>query len=267
MYFNIYLISFLFIQVMMSLLFLLAQKKKDNSIVDVFWGIGFCLISMNAFLLAGEYDKRKFLMLVMVLAWGIRLALYIYQRNKGKGEDFRYAAWRKEWGNKAAWIAFWKVFMLQGAFMFIISLPIMHVMYFSMQFGNVLDVIGLTVWLSGYMMEAIADRQMKMFKADSANKGKIIQQGLWSISRHPNYLGEILVWWGIFIVSLNADRWYISLISPLVVTWLLSSVSGVPMLERKYKNKPEFQEYAKRVPALVPNFEGLKKLWKMVVSR
>lgn len=258
---NIYLFSLLFVEAMMCVVFVLAQYRKDNSIVDIFWGTGFCLIALNSYLLTWEYDPRKTLMLMMVLAWGVRLSIYLYLRNKGKGEDYRYAAWRKEWGENAARKAFWKVFMLQGFFMFIISLPVLHVMNFSYKFGNVLDLIGLAVWLTGFLIESIGDYQLKVFKSRASNKGRIMQEGLWSVSRHPNYLGEVLVWWGIFIVSLNADRWYISLISPMVITWLLTRVSGVPMLEKKYRDNAEFQEYAARVPAFFPTLDGWKKVF------
>jgi steroid 5-alpha reductase family enzyme len=253
MFGNLYFFYGLLILVMMTAMYLLAQWKKDNSIVDVFWGLGFCFIAVAGFVFTEESSPRASCMLFMVLVWGLRLAWYIGGRNLGQPEDFRYAQWRKEWGKQAWWRAYLQVFLLQGFFMFIVSLPIIHVMSFSDVGLHWLDFLGIVVWLIGFLTEAIADEQMKRFKARPGTQGQLIEEGLWAISRHPNYLGEILLWWGIFIVALGAPYWHISLISPLVITWLLSSVSGVPMLERKYQGRADFEAYKRRVPALFPN--------------
>jgi steroid 5-alpha reductase family enzyme len=237
---NTYLFYILIVFALMTALYVLAQWKKDNSIVDIFWGLGFSIVAVLGFLLAEERDARKLLVLLMVLIWGVRLAVYIGRRNRGKGEDYRYVQWRKEWGRNAWWRSYLQVFILQGAFMFIIALPIIHVMSFSEGGLRWIDYLGATVWMTGFIIEAIADKQMMRFKARPGTSGQLIDEGLWSISRHPNYLGEMILWWGVFIVSFSAPVAYLSFLSPVVVTWLLSSVSGVPMLERKYQGRPDF---------------------------
>lgn len=249
---NIYWLYPLIIFIMMSVLFLLAQKKKDNSIVDIFWGIGFCLLAFNSFLWNEDYDMRKTITLILVFIWGIRLSVHIYNRNKNLPEDFRYQEWRKKWGKQQAINAYFRVFLLQGFFMFIIALPILHISNFSQSPINLIDVVGIIVWLIGFCFEAIADHQKKQFKSNPENKEKIMQSGLWSISRHPNYFGEILIWWGLWLISLSCARWYFSILSPLVITWLIIYVSGIPLLEAKYKNNKAFEEYKKIVPKIIP---------------
>lgn len=236
----------------MSIMYLIALRKGDNSIVDIFWGLGFCILAVNSFLWAEDYDIRKGVTLLLILVWGIRLSIFLYNRNKVKGEDARYEEMRKNWGENANVYAFFQVFMLQGFFMFIISLPIIHIQNFSTHDFKITDLLGVILWSIGFYFEAVGDRQKFIFAKDPANKGKFIQTGLWSKSRHPNYFGEILIWWGIFMLSAGCARWYISIISPLVVTFLLTKVSGVPMLEKKYDNDVDYQEYKKNVPALFP---------------
>ncbi len=249
---NIYWLYPLIIIVMMTILYFVAQRKGDNSIVDIFWGLGFCILAANSFLWAEDYDVRKGVTLLLVLVWGLRLSIFIYKRNKGKPEDFRYVEMRKNWGGKARVYAFFQVFMLQGFIMFIIALPILHIQNFSTPPFTLLDALGIIVWAIGFYFEAVGDRQKYLFAKDPANKGKFIQSGLWNKSRHPNYFGEILMWWGIFLLSAGCARWYLSLISPIVMTLLLTKVSGVPLLEKKYAANPEYQEYKKRVSALIP---------------
>lgn len=238
----------------MTGLYFFAQRKNDNSIVDIFWGLGFCIISLNSFLWADDYDVRKGVTLLLVLIWGIRLSAFIYKRNKGKGEDYRYQAMRKSWGKKAKLYAYFQVFLLQGFFMFIISLPILHVQNFSTPPFTVWDGIGVILWVIGFYYEAVADKQKWAFSQNPENKGKFIRTGLWSTSRHPNYFGEILMWWGIFLLSAGCARWYVSLLSPIIVTILITKISGVPLLEKKYDGNAEYQNYKKNVPALLPKF-------------
>lgn len=237
-----------------TILYFVAQAKRDNSIVDIFWGVGFCLVAVGVFLVKGESTPRQWLLLSLILIWGVRLAWHIGSRNRGRGEDFRYAAWRKEWGNTQWWRSYLQVFLLQGAIMWIISIPIVLVMSQPNVPLNVLDLAGGLLWVFGFYFEAVADRQLARFKADPANKGRMIQTGLWALSRHPNYFGEITMWWGIFLISLNMSGWYWAMLSPVLLTFLIARVSGVPLLERKYRTHPDFAAYAEKVPELVPRF-------------
>jgi steroid 5-alpha reductase family enzyme len=203
MFGNLYFSYGLFILGMMTVMYFIAQWKKDNSIVDVFWGLGFCFITVAGFVFTEESSPRASCMLFMVLVWGLRLAWYIGGRNLGEPEDFRYAQWRKDWGKHAWWRAYLQVFLLQGFFMFIVSLPIIHVMSFSDVGLHWLDYLGIAVWLIGFLIEAIADAQMKRFKARPGTKGQLIEEGLWvhfqtsELSRrNPTLVGYLLsgVW-------------------------------------------------------------------------
>jgi len=245
-------LSALFVFVYMTALFLVAQIIKNNSIADIGWGIGFILIAVAGMIASGIYSPRQLLLSAMILCWGLRLAGYIFIRNKGKGEDYRYRQWREEWGKHIIWRSFLQVFMLQGFLMLLIALPLIVVNAFPANNITWIDSVGCFVWCVGFYFEARSDYQMMQFKKEPGSKGKIMTRGLWKYSRHPNYFGEALLWWGIFIVSISAGHWWISIISPLLITFLLLKVSGVVMLEKKYEGNAEFEDYAKRTNAFIP---------------
>ena len=234
--------------------FLVAQVIRNNSIVDMGWGAGFVLVALITLFAQGAYVERNLLLVLLVTIWGGRLTYYIVRRNWGKPEDFRYAKWRREWGKWLVPRAFLQVFVLQGLLMLIIGYPIILVNANPEPGLNLLDYLGLLVWLIGFFFESVGDKQMAEFKKDPANKGKIIKSGLWKYTRHPNYFGEATMWWGVFLLSLSVPLGWSGIISPLTITLLLLYVSGVPMLEKKYKDKPEFQEYAKVTNKFFPWF-------------
>lgn len=240
------------------LFFLVAQLIRNNSIVDMGWGAGFIVVALATLLIQGAYVERNLLLLLLVTIWGGRLTYYIVRRNWGKPEDFRYAKWRREWGRWVVPRAFLQVFMLQGFLMLVIGYPIILVNANPQPGLNVLDSLGLIVWLVGFYFESVGDKQMAEFKKNPANKGRIINVGLWKYSRHPNYFGEATMWWGIFLLSLSVPFGWSAIISPLAITLLLLYVSGVPMLEKKYKDNPEFQEYAKVTNKFFPWFPKKK---------
>jgi len=240
----------------MNLLFLLGQLLRDNSIADIGWGLGFVLVAgwMHVFF----SDEGTLLPTVVVGLWGLRLSTYLFYRSRRKGaEDWRYARWREQWGRWAIVRAYLQVFLLQGIFMWIIALPLMQrPAEWPLQWYQ---VAGLLLWLIGFLWEAIADEQLRRFKSDAANQGRIMREGLWKLSRHPNYFGEILLWWGVFLLTLPFGNWVVSLLSPLTITWLLARVSGVPMLEEKYADNPAYQRYVRETNALVPD---VSRYWK-----
>lgn len=246
--------SGLVILCLMTLLWLLSLALKDASIVDIFWGIGFIVVAWFAFSNGQGYLPRKQWMTALVTLWGLRLALHIGIRNGGKPEDFRYAKWREENGARWWWISFFKVFLLQGVLMWIISTPIIAAQ--SSGFPAILtplDLLGALVGLIGLLFELVADLQLTYFRRAELNKGKILTTGLWKYSRHPNYFGEAVVWWGIYIIALAAGAWW-TIFSPILMTWLLLRVSGVAMLERTMKAKPGYEEYTRKTSAFVPRF-------------
>lgn len=240
------------ILLMMILLWLLSLLLKNSSIVDIFWGIGFIVITWIAYKYGQGYLPRKQWMTAMVTLWGLRLALHIGLRNWGKPEDFRYAKWREENGANWWWVSLFKVFFLQGILMWLISAPILAAQSFG--FPAILtpmDLIGALVWGFGLLFESISDLQLTLFKRNTENKGKLLASGLWKFSRHPNYFGESLVWWGIYIVALAAGAWW-TVFSPVLMTWPLLRVSGVAMLERTMSLKPGYEEYVRKTSTIVP---------------
>jgi steroid 5-alpha reductase family enzyme len=240
--------------VYMTVVFLIAILAKDNSIVDVGWGPGFILVAVVTFFLRPGFEARHVLITVLVLIWGLRLATHIFLRNWGRGEDFRYAKWRKDWGRWFIPRSFFQVFMLQGVFMLLISSPIILVNRSRESGLTMLDALGGLVWLTGFLFEAVGDYQLKRFKQKPESRGKIMTAGLWKYTRHPNYFGEAVLWWGIWLVALSVDSGWAAIISPLTISFLLLKVSGVAMLEKKYAGNEEFAAYARRTSPFFPWF-------------
>lgn len=252
--------------VYMACWFIVAIALRDNGIADIAWGIGFICIAVVLWSLAGSTTIRQYLLNGLTVIWGIRLAVHILVRNNCRPEeDFRYKQWREAWGKRWQWRTFWQVFMLQGFFMCVIAQPIFlgntAAVYpaaqpLALPSLGMADILGILLFVVGFLFEAIGDYQLLRFKQNQANKGRIMTLGLWKYTRHPNYFGEMLLWWGMaFIAAASGHRWALSaFISPIVLTWLLLRVSGVPMLEKKYAGNPEFEQYARQTPAFFPRF-------------
>jgi steroid 5-alpha reductase family enzyme len=256
---NNFLLAGLTIFTFMLLFYLIARIIKNNSIVDIGWGLGFIITTVALLINSKNFNLRTVILMIMITTWGIRLTIHIFFRNRGKPEDFRYAGWRQSWGKKEPWIAFYKIFMLQGLLMWIISVPLIISFITPEQTLRSGDYIGVFLFIAGFLIEAVGDYQLKLFKKNHSNKGKIITTGLWKYTRHPNYFGEALLWWGIGIFAASAGIYLIALISPLVLTLLLRYVSGVPMLENKYRERIDFAGYARKTPVFIP-FIGKKGL-------
>jgi steroid 5-alpha reductase family enzyme len=238
----------------MTAVFFVGLLKKDNSIVDIAWGSGFVLVGVVTFFLRPGFEARHVLIGLLVTVWGVRLAAHIYLRRRGRGEDFRYAKWRQDWGRWFVPRSFLQVFMLQGVFMLIIASPIIIVNR-SLEKGlTILDALGGLLWLVGFLFEAVGDYELKRFKQKPESKGRILTDGLWKYTRHPNYFGEATLWWGIFLIALSVPGGWVTIISPLTIGFLLLRVSGVTMLERKYAGNEEFVSYARRTSAFIPWF-------------
>ncbi|MGD2245233.1 MAG: DUF1295 domain-containing protein [Candidatus Aminicenantes bacterium] len=238
----------------MTVIFIVALFKKDNSIVDTAWGLGFILVAFLAFFLEREFVVRHIFVTALVLIWGSRLAVHIFIRNKGKGEDFRYAQWRREWGKWFFLRSFFQIFMLQGLLLLVIAYPLILTNHSGEGGISFLDLVGVVVWITGFFFEALGDFQLSRFKRDPGNKGRIMRSGLWKYTRHPNYFGEAVMWWGIFLIALSVNLGWTSIVSPLLITFLLLRVSGVTMLEKKYVGNKEFEEYAQKTSAFFPWF-------------
>jgi steroid 5-alpha reductase family enzyme len=252
---NIYLSSALVLLVYFLIFFIIGQIIKNNSIVDIGWGLGFVVLAIYNFLFSQYSSYRITILTLLVVIWGVRLSYHLAKRNLGKPEDYRYVDMRKRWGNNFPRLkAFLNVYMLQGILLYIIAQPILAVNNSSKEVLTYLDFIGLAIWTFGFIFEAIGDYELKVFKSDPSNKGRIIKHGLWKYTRHPNYFGEATMWWGIFFIALSAKFTLTIILSPVIITLLLMFVSGVPLLEKKYENNAEFKEYAKVTSKFVPWF-------------
>lgn len=236
----------------MSLWFVVSLVKKRNDVADVAWGLGFVLISWISFFLVDYSGPREILINILVTIWGLRLAWHIHTRNKGKSEDYRYLAWRKEWGQWFYLRSFLQVYLLQGLLLFLIVLPVLVINKNSEPTLGVLDFLGVLVWLLGFYFEVVGDAQLVRFIKNPANKGKLMQGGLWAYTRHPNYFGEVVQWWGIWLVALSVPNGAFAIIGPLTITTLILKVSGIPMLEKKMAENPEFVEYKKKTSMFIP---------------
>jgi steroid 5-alpha reductase family enzyme len=247
-----YMIAAPVILVYVTILFLIALIIKDNSIADTAWGLGFIIAAVSVMLYQGAFGVRNILVTALVIVWGTRLSLRIFRRNRGRGEDWRYRRWREEWGRMFYPRSYLQVFILQGAILLVNSAPVFIVNSYQATTWAWTDSVGLCVWLIGLYFEAVGDWQLDKFVREPVNRGIIIQQGLWRYSRHPNYFGEITMWWGIFIIALGSPYGIFGIIGPIIISLMIIFVSGIPLAEQAMERKPGFTEYKRRTSVLVP---------------
>lgn len=234
---------------------LLSLVLRNASIIDIFWGPGFVLLAIVYALLSEDgYSGRQLLVVALTAIWGLRLGGYILWRNAGHGEDYRYQKMRENAGSAFWWRSLFTVFLLQGVILWIVAWPLLVAVH-SDEPDNltIADIIGAAVWLVGFLFEAVSDLQLARFKADPANRGKVMDRGLWRYSRHPNYFGNAALWWGLFIIAAGTPWGIATVFSPLLMTFLLTRVSGVALLERTIKKRrPEYEDYERRTSAFIP---------------
>jgi len=252
---NLFLLTAFLLLCFMTLAFLLALKMQDNSIVDVAYGLGFVLIGWSSWIAYGSGEARQLLLLAMVSLWGLRLAGHIALRKQNEeGEDPRYRQWRESWGKTFVWRSFLQIYMLQGAVIYLVASPLLLVINDTGAPLGWLDMLGVLIWLFGFAFQVVGDWQLLQFKRDRRNRGRIMQHGLWRFTRHPNYFGEAILWWGAFLIALGVQHGWLAIISPLLIDFLLLKVSGIPMLEERYAGNKEFQLYKQRTNAFFPWF-------------
>lgn len=252
---NLFLLTAFLLLCFMTLVFLLALKLQDNSIVDIAYGLGFVLIGWSGWFAYGSFDPRQLLLLAMISLWGLRLAGHIALRKQNEdGEDPRYRQWRESWGKTFIWRSYLQIYLLQGTVIYLVALPLLLTIRDAGGQLDWLDMLGVLIWLVGFAFEAIGDWQLLQFKRDPGNRGRIMQYGLWQFTRHPNYFGEAILWWGVFLVALGAPLGWLAIISPMLINFLLLKVSGIPMLEERYAGNREFETYKQRTNAFFPWF-------------
>jgi steroid 5-alpha reductase family enzyme len=238
----------------MAALWLRSLARRDVSIVDVWWGPGFAFLAAIAFALAPAPGARGALLLGLVALWGLRLGLHLYVRSRGQGEDPRYARMRRHHGARFAWLSLATVFGLQAVLQWFVSLPLQVAMLVpgGRPLGA-LDALGVALFAAGLGFEAVGDVQLARFRRDPANRGRVLDTGLWRYTRHPNYFGDSLAWWGLFVVAAGTPFGPFTVASPLAMTFLLLRVSGVALLERSLvRTRPAYRDYALRTSAFLP---------------
>jgi steroid 5-alpha reductase family enzyme len=235
------------------LLWLFSLKIKDSSIVDIFWGFGFVVMAWFYLYLSENYTDRTYILSCMTTVWGLRLTFHIGSRNIGQPEDYRYQNFRKEGGESYWWISFFRVFLLQGLILWILS-SIFFVSHRSdLQELTLFDYIGVVFWAIGIFFEAVGDYQLRQFRKNPQNKGKVLDTGLWKYTRHPNYFGDSMVWWGFYLFAFSTQGGWMYFFVPAFMAFLLRFVSGVAMLEEQLiHTKKEYKTYMRRTSAFLP---------------
>lgn len=233
--------------------FVWGRRIGKVAVVDIVWGLGFALVGVVALLLGSGDLTRRWLLALLVVAWGLRLTVHIARRSRGKGEDPRYEEMLADSGPGRTFV---RVNVAQGVLQWVISLPLQAAAAAGPTQGLwwVVLVLGVLVWAVGLAFETIGDAQLEAFKADPAHRGQVMDRGLWAWTRHPNYFGDSAVWWGLFLVAVSCGEWGAAwtVLSPVLMTHFLRNVSGARLLERSMSTKPGFAAYAERTAYFVP---------------
>lgn len=242
--------------VLFQLVSIPALLLRKNDLADVLWGPAFPLVAVGAVMAGGGFsalDSRGALLLLLLAVWAIRLFAHVGWRNLShRAEDVRYNNWRKQWGSTWIWRSYLQVFVLQALILFVFMAPVLFVLASpSVEIGP-LAFAGLALWILGLFFEAVGDEQLRRFKKDPAHKGRLMTTGLWSWSRHPNYFGETILWWGIWLIAMELPGAGWTIIGPLGITYLLQKVSGVSMLEDLMRGRPGYEEYSRKVSVFFP---------------
>jgi steroid 5-alpha reductase family enzyme len=234
-------------------LWVVSLARRDSSVVDPFWGFGFVIVVWIAWFLQPVATPRSTLFAVLTTCWGLRLSGYLVWRNRGHGEDRRYAAMRAYHGDRYWWVSLVTVFLLQAIILWFVAFP----QQLTIAFGQAdplgwMDAVGILVWLCGFFFETVGDLQLARFRADPNNAGRVLDTGLWAYTRHPNYFGDTCVWWGFYLIAVaGGAAWTVG--SPLLMTVLLMRVSGVTLLERDIGDRrPDYAAYKLRTNAFFP---------------
>jgi steroid 5-alpha reductase family enzyme len=246
---TLFLNCLLIVIVYATIWFGISVYKNRNDIADIAWGLGYILICLFLFL-TNENSILAIIVYSMICFWGVRLSVHIYRRNSKKNEDFRYKKWRDEWGKHFFLRSYFQVYLLQAMFLLVIISPVFLLATTPNATISSISVFGMLIWSIGFFFQAVGDYQLSQFV--KTTESEVLKTGLWKYSRHPNYFGEILMWWGVFIAVLPLENSIYFIISPATISFLLIYVSGVPMLESKQKNNPAYQQYAKETNVLFP---------------
>ncbi|MCB1693788.1 MAG: DUF1295 domain-containing protein [Pseudomonadales bacterium] len=253
-FFSLYASAALAVLVALTLLWLVSVAIRDASIIDLFWGPGFVLCNWVTFMLAeGSGTGRMWLVHALVTLWGLRLAMHLFVRNAGAGEDARYRRWRENGGPNWWLVTYYRIYLFQGAIMMLVALPVIIVNAAPEQASlGWLDIVGGLVWLCGFCFETVADQQLVSFRRNPDNAGRVLDTGLWRYSLHPNYFGDALSWWGLAMIAASVPGGWISFIGPVVMTGVFLGVSNGVLERALTKSRPGYAEHVRRTSAFFP---------------
>lgn len=231
--------------------YVVSVRYKRNDVADLAWGAGGAACAMYVLI---QFHPAGFgvLIPVLIMVWGMRLAVYLFLRNRGKAEDYRYRQWRESWGRWFVVRSFLQIFVLQTLLLAVIVLPPLYMSYSRLDVWSWVSWVGLIFWITGFYFQVAGDWQLSHFIRHKPYPGAILQSGVWRYTRHPNYFGELMMWWGLFFIVVPVQGAWWTIISPLTITGLILFVSGIPLLEKKYAHHPEYLDYKRRTNALVP---------------
>jgi steroid 5-alpha reductase family enzyme len=255
-------ITFAAVLLVMTVVFLVAKKIKRYDLVDAGWGLAFMTAALASYVLqygaVYEFDIQT-VTVILVWLWGIRLTSHIIRRIRStNSEDGRYVELRKGWRGDMTVNVFLRMYFLQAALATVIALPVLHINFFAdftdSTAWTTLAFIGVGLWCVGFVIETLADRQLRQFVTNTRNKGKIMTLGLWRFSRHPNYFGELLQWWGIAVICLGTPAGWFGIAGPIVLTYLILFVSGIPPTEKRFEGRKDWPEYKRRTSVIIPFF-------------
>ena len=246
--------TLLAVVVVLGLTLLVALRAGRHAVVDIAWGLGFAAVAVTSFALsgAGGAGARRWLVTALTVVWGVRLAVHLGLRSRGRGEDPRYEAMLAEAPGNPTLYAVRRIYLTQGVVMWFVSLPV-QVAVFAPGGVAAVMVLGVVVWLVGFVFETVGDLQLTRFRSDPSSAGQVLDTGLWRYTRHPNYFGDACVWWGISLVAFSAWPGILTLASPVLMTWLLARGTGKPLLEKDMATRrPGYADYVRRTSGFVP---------------
>ena len=237
-----------------TLVWMISVRLEDASIADIAWGPGFVLLAWLYCLLSPTLTPRSWLVAVLIALWGARLSWHIFRRNHGSAEDPRYQAMRASHGQAFWWRSLFTVFWLQGAILWFVAVPLLVAVQAAHPAAlTAVDGLGVLLFAVGFSFEVVGDRQLRRFRADPSNRGRVLDRGLWRYTRHPNYFGDAALWWGLYAIAAATPNGWLTVLSPVLMTFLLMRVSGVTLLEQNLKaSKPGYHAYVARTPAFFP---------------
>jgi steroid 5-alpha reductase family enzyme len=266
-------ISALALFIYQMIAFIVGTAKKDNSIMDTFYGPGYFVVALVSLIftyqLEGTLSVRRILVTILVLVWATRLATYVYIRNKGKPEDPRYQKMREKWkeqGKSVILMSLGKIYLFQGLVIFIVVFPVLWInVVDNPGIQNLLGLTGITLWLGGliwligFLFETIGDYQLYSFLNRPNRTKKVLDEGLWRYTQHPNYFGEVTQWWGIYIIAFGVPFGFLMIFSPIYITWQIINVSGIRLQDKMHEGDDAFSRYKRRTSKFFPWFPKKEK--------